>query len=567
MLLRLPPYALVFLLGVLLGILRFLFLLPFQRRVPLYAELRLEGPLLWQSPPRRPLAARWRRGPASVEGVRRTLGFLATEPKLRGVVIAAVGLRGGQARMEALAEELRRFRKAGKEVILYLREAGASELVLASAADRVLLAPGGTIALVGEAALLTNARGFLDRLGILPEFVRIGDYKTAPELFTDAEPSPVQREVTEHLLEARYQRLLDVVAKRAGDREKARRIVDGGPYTSGRALDAGLVDELIYPASLAEHLRERAGVGEGVPALLSAEEVLHSRRWRAPRPRLARHRILVVPLVGILRTGKSVQLPMGPRFAGEDTVVAQLEAARKDPRVRGVVVVSDCRGGMASASDRVWYAVSRLAKEKPTAAYAESVAASGGYLAIAGAGRIFAARGAIVGSIGVFSGRFGIGDFLRRLGLHLELHTRGENAGLLAPYEPLGDEGRRILQAEIDQIYEEFIDRVARGRGRSPEEIRAHGEGRVFLAEEAPEALVDEIGDFRAATAWVAEQAKLPAGSWEVRVARERARHYGSLPAVFSEVARSSAQAYWLWAPGLPVEEGVWGCDVPGPRL
>src|SRR5690606_22423744 len=178
----------------------------------------------------------------------------------------------------------------------------------------------------------------------------------------------------------------------------------------------------------------------------------------------------------------------------------------------------------------------------------------------------FASKGALVASIGVFSGRFALGELLSRLGIHREVIRRGETAGLLEISEALRESERRTLQAEIEQIYEEFVDRVARGRGRSREEIRAHGEGRVFLAEDAPEALVDEIGDFRAATAWVAEQAKLPAGSWEVRVARERARHYGSLPAV-SEVARSSAQAYWLWAPGLPVEEGVWGCDVPGPRL
>lgn len=557
-LLRLPPLALLFALGLLWGVLRFLFLLPFRRRVPSHAELKLEGPLLWQQPPHPGVGGRWRREPPSIEGIRNTLRQLAKEEALRGVVVSPHGLRASHARMQALAEELRRFRESGKEVVLYLREATARELVLAPAANQVLLAPGGTVMLLGEAAVLTGLRGLLDRLGVLPEFLRIGDYKTAPELFTREAPSEIQRDFTERVLDARYERLLDIVgARRNGDREWARRTVDGGPYTSGRALEAGLVDALVYPIDLPEHLGKD---GERKSRILPAEHVLRSRKWRYRPPRAGSARIVVIPISGIIRTGRSLQLPSGPRFAGEETVVGQVEAARRDPRVRGVVVYSDSRGGMASASDRIWHAVARLAKEKPTAAYVESVAASGGYLAIAGAGRIFAAKGSLVGSIGVFSGRFSLGEFLGRLGIHREVLRRGENAGLLTSSRALEESERRVLQAEIDQIYEEFVDRVARGRSRLKEELGAYGEGRVYLAEEAPEALVDEIGDFRAALGWVVSQAKLPPGSFRVQVARDRGQRHAGLPAFLTEVARSPSSAYWLWAPGLPEDEGFLGC-------
>ena len=92
------------------------------------------------------------------------------------------------------------------------------------------------------------------------------------------------------------------------------------------------------------------------------------------------------------------------------------------------------------------------------------------------------------------------------------------------------------------------------------EEIGAYGEGRVYLAEEAPEALVDEIGDFRAALGWVVSQAKLPPGSFRVQVARDRGQRHAGLPAFLTEVARSPSSAYWLWAPGLPEDEGFLGC-------
>lgn len=559
---RLPPVLLVFLLGFFLGILRFLLLLPLRRRVPTHAVLRLEGPLLWQAPPRAAWMGRLRRHPPSVEGTGRILAELAKEPGLRGVVVMPQGLKGSLVRLEALAEELGRFRRSGKEVVLYLREASARELVLAAVADRVLLAPGGTVTLVGSAAALTGLRGLLDRLGISPEFFRIGDHKTAPELFTNEHPSEIHRQLVERILDARYRRVLDVVARRkGGDLGWAEKVVDGGPYTSGRALEAGLVDELVYPIDLAAHLA--GGQGKvAPPPLPPAEAVLRTRKWRFSAPPLVpKARIAVVPISGIIRTGKSVLLPGGPRMAGEETIVAQVEAARRDPRVRGVVVVSDSRGGMASASDRIWHAVWRCAQEKPTAAYVETEAASGGYLAIAGAGRIFAAPGSLVGSIGAFAGRFAVGEFLARLGVHQELLRRGKNAGLLSMLEPLREEEQEVMRAEVEQVYEEFVDRVARGRSRPPGEIRAYGEGRVFLAEEALPVLVDEIGDFRAAVRWVVEQAKLPAGSWEVQVVRTRTAGYAGLPALLGELA-STPRTYWLWAPGLPPTEPFWDAVV-----
>src|SRR5690606_24417541 len=176
----------------------------------------------------------------------------------------------------------------------------------------------------------------------------------------------------------------------------------------------------------------------------------------------------------------------------------------------------------------------------------------------------FASKGALVASIGVFSGRFALGELLSRLGIHREVIRRGETAGLLEISEALRESERRTLQAEIEQIYEEFVDRVARGRGRSREEIRAHGEGRVFLAEDAPEALVDEIGDLPAALAWVAAQAKLPPGSYEGRDARERRQPFASLPVPTAAAAGALSHSHWLWAPGLPEEDAFWDARSEG---
>lgn len=544
--LRLPPLFLLALLGLLLGILRFLLLLPLRRAVTPYASIRLQGRLLWQAPRARTLAERLRKPPPSVEGVERLLAALAAEPKVRGVVVELGDLHSSAPRLEALARALGRYRQQGKEVVLYWKEAAGRELALVSAADRILLAPGGTVTLVGVSATLTSLRGALDRLGVQPEFFRIGSHKTAPELFTEHEPSDIQREFVDRVLDARYRRLVrHVAARRGGDEAWARQVIDGGPYTSRRAVDAGLVDALVYPDELASFLTEKPDA-----RILPAEAIVASRRWRPFSPRLGNPpKILVLPISGLIKGGKSANLPSGPALVGEETVVAQIDAARKDPRVRGVVVYADSRGGAAPASELIWRAVSRCAQEKPTAAYVETVAASGGYFAIAGARRIIAAPGALVGSIGVFSGRFDLRPLLRRLGIHQEARLRGAHAGLLAPAHPLGPAERQALEAEIEQVYEDFLARVAEGRGRTVDEIRAYAEGRVFLAEDAPDALVDELGDLRDAVAWVCAQARVDPARVRTVVVRPRSTGLRSLPALVQTLATMDKMRLWLLAP------------------
>lgn len=569
MLLRLPPILLVALLGLALGILRFLILLPFRRRIPPFAELRLEGVLQWREPRARPFRDRLGRRPTSVEGVEGLLDALAREPKIRGVVVTVRQLQGSLPRMEAVAASLQRFRGRGKEVVLYWKEATSADFTLVPAADRVLLAPGGTVLLLGYAATVTGLRSALDRLGILPDFLRIGPYKTAPELFTEEEPSEIQRKFVESALDARYRRLVRAVAaRRRGDEGWARSVIDRGPFTSARAVDAGLVDALVFPDELADFLSAGADASSDA-RILPAETVAASRRWTFRPPVVRpRPRIVVVPISGIIKQGKSLHLPSGPSFAGEETVVGQLERLRRDRSVGGVVVYADSRGGAAPASELIWRAVRRCAEAKPTAAYVERVAASGGYFAIAGARRIFAAPGSWVGSIGVFTGRFDLQRLLRRLGIHQEAILRGAHAGLLAPFRALDPREREAMEAEIAQVYDDFVGRVSEGRARSKEEILALGEGRVFLAEDAPEALVDQVADLPAAIGWTAKEAGVDPARARVEVLRARTSRLGRLPALVGGLLPEGEMSslvqtilgmdtvgHWLVAPPLP-EEG-----------
>src|SRR5215831_2231051 len=261
----------------LLLLVRALLGLPFRwmrsRRRPAYVRFALRG-----DPPYRELVRRrWRmfsrRDPAeviSLAALGEQLALLAKDPRVRGAVLCVDHLQISPAKADAIAASLAKLRAAGKEVVGYALHAGNVEYELLCAADRIVLSPAGRVDLTGFAAGGTAMGSALDRLGISAQFVRRGDYKTAPELFTDAEISDIHRRTLEHLLDLRFSALLSRIARgRRLTIEQARRTVDAGPYSAKRARAAGLCDALCPEADLGSFL-DATALGNGAAVAASA---------------------------------------------------------------------------------------------------------------------------------------------------------------------------------------------------------------------------------------------------------------------------------------------------------
>lgn len=499
---------------------------------PEYVRYRLSGDLAYRKVARRRLQLfRKRVDPASVaslETLRRQLDLLCRDPKLKGVIFEVDGLALPPARREALAELFDRVRKAGKEVLGYGVTISNGEYELLCSADRIVLPAAGRVDLTGFAAELSNLGGGLGKLGVTAHFIRRGDHKTAPEMFTRTEPSEIARAQVTLLLDERYERLVAAVAKgRKLSTDAAKTRIDQGPYGAKRALKEGLVDALCsepdLPNLLAPPGRE-ADEQDGRPEARvgTFEEYASSlvwppvewRRFRRPRP------LGVVVLNGMIAEGRGGNLPAGPVVAGSVSVIEALDSARKNPRIPAVVLYVSSPGGSAAASEMILESVKRLAVKKPVIAYFDQVAASGGYMALCGAKEIWAGDGAVAGSIGVFGGKFELSGLLGVLGVNRTLFTRGENAGLLSATRGFTEHERASLEAEIEETYQSFLEIVALARGRTKEEIHARGEGRIFSAAHAHrEGLVDRVGGFEDACRRALELAGAPAkGRFEIAV-------------------------------------------------
>jgi len=205
----------------------------------------------------------------------------------------------------------------------------------------------------------------------------------------------------------------------------------------------------------------------------------------------------VVRLAGII--GFSTPLKPGLTLA---TVARPLERAFNMRRARAVALVINSPGGSAVQSHMIYRRIRQLAAEnaRPVIAFAEDVAASGGYMIACAADEIFCDPSSIVGSIGVVGASFGFTKLMEKLGVDRRLYVAGEHKAMLDPFLPENPEDVERLKALQRDIHQDFIGLVKRSRGvrlKGPEKTLFSGE--YWTGSKAIElGLADGIGDLRA---------------------------------------------------------------------
>jgi signal peptide peptidase SppA len=205
------------------------------------------------------------------------------------------------------------------------------------------------------------------------------------------------------------------------------------------------------------------------------------------------------PVVSVLRFEGIIMPRLRRGAVSLDSYGAAIEKAFRLPGLVAVAIVINSPGGSAAQSGLICRRIRQLAADKriPVLAFAEDVAASGGYwLALAG-DEIFGEETSIFGSIGVISASFGFTRLIEQLGIERRLHTAGANKSLLDPFLPEAPaDAARLAELQRD-IHESFKEQV---RGRRAGKIDAADEtlfnGDVFTGRKALDrGLIDGIGE------------------------------------------------------------------------
>ena len=481
------------------------------RRPPLLLELDLtELPV--EPDAADPLARLRARGRHHLRPILRALHEAAADPRVVGLV-ARVGTPLPWAAMQELRLGVRTFAASGKPTVAWAESFGEGSgdmtaYVLATGFERIWLQRGGSLGLLGVGVETTFVRGALDHLGIVPQLEQRHEFKNAADVVTRTEFTEAHRTAMDRLAESVFVDAIDMVAQGRGTvAARVRELADTGPRTALEALDAGLVDRLGYRDEVYAAMRSRVGPDA---------ELLFADRWRPHRrPHLPARRkghVALVEVRGAIVSGRTRRGPMG-RQVGSDSVGAALRAATSDEHVRAVVLRVDSPGGSAVASDTIWREVCRVREAgKPVVVSMGGAAASGGYYISCPADVIVALPSTLTGSIGVLGGKLVVRELLDRMGLTTGTVSRGARSLMFSPRRVFSEDERERLAATIDAIYDDFVAKVARGRGRTVAEIESVARGRVWTGRDAlGSGLVDELGGLRDAVRIARRRAGLPA--------------------------------------------------------
>jgi len=413
------------------------------------------------------------------------------DPDLGLVLVDVRRLTAGWSRIQTVRRALLALRGAGKRVWAFLPEPDTREYYLATAAERILLAPAALFDAVGLASEVVFLKGALDKLGIEAQLARAGRFKTAAEPFTRTDMSDDHRAMVNALVDDLYAQVVADIARARGLSEHAVRVAfESGPLLARAALERGLVDALAYPDQLDEELADRFGD----PRTIEVERYQRRRAVAMRRAALRAARVGLLAVSGPLTLGDGIAGATAGRPASWPTFQRELAAMAHDPRLAAIVLRIDSPGGSGLASDLMWRAIVQARQLKPVLVSMGDLAASGGYYLAAGADHVTAEAGTLTGSIGVLAGKPVLRGLYERLGLTKEIVARGA-AARHSDYVRLDEGGLARLREEAEAFYRDFVAKVAAGRRLSLQAVEAVAEGRVWTGRQASErGLVDAVG-------------------------------------------------------------------------
>ncbi len=420
----------------------------------------------------------------------------------------------GWGRADELRDAIADFRTSGKPVYAYMEIGSNKEYYIATAADNIYLPPSGDIYINGFAAEAMFYKGSLDKLGIEADVIQIGPkYKNAPDQYTKTQMGEGQREVINALLDEYFGRFTNAIAaSRKKSADDVKKLIDDAPYNARQAKELGLIDDTFYREQVYDALHSQLGYGQNE----KLRTVRSSEYKKIPSDSLGLNngeKVAVIFASGAINVGRSTSGPFSDAMVGSDTIVAAVNDAADDSSVKAIVLRVDSPGGSALASDLMWYAIENAKAKKPVVVSMGDVAASGGYYIACNANKIVAEPATITGSIGVFMGKPVVKGLYDWLGVSNEYVMRGKNAGIFRETVKWTPEERAKMEAQTNSIYfDNFVPKVAAGRGMTPEKVNELGQGHVWTGTQAKaNGLVDEFGGLEKAIQIAKELAKLPA--------------------------------------------------------
>lgn len=219
------------------------------------------------------------------------------------------------------------------------------------------------------------------------------------------------------------------------------------------------------------------------------------------------NQIALIRIEGTLAFTSSGYSILGPLYGVEDYIEI-INKARQDPTIKAVILYINSPGGSVAASEALYFAVERLAREKIVVAYIADYGTSGAYMAILPAHKIIASNSSLIGAIGVYALIINYKGLLDKLGVEVYTFKSGKLKDVGSPFREITEEDAKVYEEMIMEFFEIFKARVLKHRDIKSEEVFS---GRPYTASSAVNlGLIDKIGTYSDAVEEAKKLAKLP---------------------------------------------------------
>lgn len=430
----------------------------------------------------------------------------AKDENIEGIYLDLSVVPAGMATIEEIRNALIEFRESGKFIIGYSDNYSQTTYYLASVADKIYLNPAGLVNMTGLSSQVMFFKEGMEKLGVEPQVIRHGKFKSAIEPFTRNDMSEENRHQISSYVNTLWNYMAEEISgHRDISQDTLNMLVENLELNSPEiAVKYGLIDGLKYKDEVLEELRERSKVDDDprFVGMRKYNRVPEKKEYKG----LARDKIAVVYASGTVMMGEGQEGTIG-----SDRISGAIRDARKDTSIKAIVFRVNSGGGSALASEVIWRELKLAQQEKPVVASFGDVAASGGYYIAAPADTIVASPNTLTGSIGVFGMFFNTQELLNdKLGIHVDVVKSHSSADLGSPFRSMTEKEKEAIRAGIEDVYEDFVAHVAEGRDMTEEEVDDIGQGRIWSGVDARRiGLIDLYGGMQKAIDLAAEMAEV----------------------------------------------------------
>lgn len=437
------------------------------------------------------------------------IDLAAKDPNVEGILLTE-GLDAGLATRSELRKAIAAFAKNTKKpVIAWMEGPSTGQYHFLSVAKTLAMHPSGELQVAGISAYSMYYGEGLKRLGIGVQVTKVGKYKSAVEPLMGDKMSEPARQQEQELIDDIWGRLVADIAKSRGidDGELAKIAGNPGIFTAKRALELKLVDKVLQRDELIQEVLTAGGEADDHGSFRQMSLARYAQKVALPA---------AGPVIAVVYAEGEIVDGMGDASSvGGDRVAATLRRLRNEGATKAIVLRVNSPGGSAFASEIIHRELELLRKQGiPVVVSMGDLAASGGYYIASPGTTVMADPMTITGSIGVFGLHFNYGELATKLSIGTDGVKTTAHADLLEPHRPATPEELAIVQTSVDEIYEQFLGVVSRGRKMERDAVHAIAQGRVWTGARARKiGLVDRFGGLRDAIAEAARQANLTSHS------------------------------------------------------